>query len=888
MALSAGSSLGPFEILGPLGAGGMGEVYRARDTRLDRTVAIKVLPADLCGSPEARQRFEREARLISQLSHPHICALFDVGRQDEVDFLVMEYLEGTLLSDRLAKGALPLEQTLRYGVEMADALHKAHGHGIIHRDLKPANVMLTRSGIKLLDFGLAKTEPLIDSKGSLTSLPTRANLTQEGTILGTIQYMAPEQLEGREADARTDLFALGAVLYEMATGMKAFSGGSQASLISAIMKEEPPPIARVQPMAPPALEHTVKTCLAKDPEERWQSASDLKTQLKWIAEEGGRPGLAAAIPAPRKWRECLAWGLAAVALALAAAGFLAGRRQAPQPPRPARFSILLPGKSALRAVAIAPDGKKLVAVARDASGRNLLWIRSLESLALRPLEGTENPSFPFWSPDGRFLGFFADGKLKKIAVSGGPPQTLCDAPINRGGSWGQDGTILFAPVPDGPIFRVSSAGGAPAEATRFNAARGETSHRFPYFLPDGRHYLYLVANFAASGEQERMGIYAGSLDSKEETFLLRANSSSAYAPPGFLLFLRDRTLLAQAFDAEQLRITGEPLPLAEQVQYFPQVYAGLFSVSAEGTLVYQDRAASSIAQLVWFDRAGRQLAALGAPGDQANPRLSPDGRKVLVDITDPQTGNMDIWSYDTSGGIPTRLTTHPAIDGGAIWSPDGDRILFMSIRQGHADLYRKSSRGGGDEETVLKSGRTKYPNDWSPDGRFILFRTSDSKSNLELWTMPVGVDRVPVPFIKTGFAVSNGQFSPDGRFVSYSSNESGTREIYVAPFPGPGGNWKISSEGGSEPKWRRDGKELFYIGRDGRLMSVAIKEGPLFDADVAKPLFPIRRREPVSSTDSFSYDVSPDGQRFLVNADVGETASPPLTVVLDWTSELER
>jgi Tol biopolymer transport system component len=553
-----------------------------------------------------------------------------------------------------------------------------------------------------------------------------------------------------------------------------------------------------------------------------------------------------------------------------------------------RFSIVLPEKSALRAAALSPDGARLVLVARDPSGKNLLWIRPLDSLAMQPLPNTENPSFPFWSPDSRFIGFFADGKLKKIDASGGPPQTLCDAPINRGGTWNREGVILFCPVGDGPLYRVSASGGLPTPVTRFDPSRGEASHRWPFFLPDGRHFLYHVASFGSGGQQEKMGIYVGSLDSKEERFLLRANSSVAYAPPGYLLFLRERNLLAQPFDVKSLRITGDPLLVAEEIQYFLQTHSSLFSVSENGVLLYQGRSAAGLSQLFWFDRSGKEMGSLGAPANQANPRISPDGKRVALDIIDPQTANSDIWIYKSSGGIPTRFTSDPAFDAEPIWSPDGSRIVFMSLRPGHADLYQKSSSGSGSEEAILQSERIKDPTDWSLDGRFILYQAIDPETNRELWVLPVAGDRKPIPFIKTTFGVTHGQFSPDGRWVAYSSNESGKWEIFVASFPGPGGQWQVSSAGGSEPRWRRDGKELFYLAPDGKLMVVEVKRGPTFEAGAAKPLFQTRRREPVSFTDLFRYDVSADGQRFLVNTDVGEVTSSPLTVILNWTAGLKK
>lgn len=885
MTLSTGTRLGPYEILTPIGAGGMGEVYRARDTRLERTVAIKVLPSHLSSSPSVRQRFEREAKTVSQLSHPHICALYDVGHQDGIDFLVMEYLEGETLSERLAKGAFPLERALRSAIEIADALDKAHRRGIVHRDLKPSNVMLTKSGVKLLDFGLAKAMTF-PSQPVDSSLPTAGdeNLTQEGTILGTFQYMAPEKLEGKDADGRSDIFAFGATLYEMVTGKKAFSGSSPASLISAIMTADPPHLSTLLPTAPASLDRVIRKCLSKDPEDRWQSAADLSSELRWIAD-GAHTGGASPPTAVRKNRERLAWGVSAVALLLAAAALLRyGNREASFA-GPMRSSIVLPELSELRAAVVSPDGTKLALVAKDSSGRNLLWVRPLDSFEAKPLPGTENPAFPFWSPDSRFIGFFAAGKLKKIDASGGPPQSLCDSPVARGGSWNRDGVVLFASLPDGPLFRVSSNGGSPEQVTRFDPSRGETSHRWPFFLPDGQHFLFLVASFASSGEQEKMGIYVGSLASEEVQFLLRANSSVAFAPPDRLFFSREGSLLSQRFDARALRLTGDPLPVSDQVQFYSQISSALFSVSSNGVLVYQPRTPPSVAQLLWFDRNGKEIGSLGAPADQANPRISPDGKRVALDITDPQTGNIDVWIYESSGGIATRFTSNPAIDGEPIWSPDGGGIAFFSLRAGHPDLYQKSSSGVGSEEALLQTENAKFLTDWSPDGRFLLYRAIAALTHTELWLLPMAGDRKPIPFVTANFGVSQGQFSPNGRWVAYASNESGRWEIEVASFPGPGGAWKVSSGGGSEPRWRRDGKELFYLAPDGKLMAVAVKSDPTFEADVAKPLFQIRRRQQTYAADLFSYDVSPDGERFLVNTDVAEATSTTLNVVLNWGAE---
>jgi Tol biopolymer transport system component len=883
MALASGTRLGPYEIKSPLGAGGMGEVYRAKDTRLQREVAVKVLPANLSGSAQVRERFEREAQTISRLSHPHICTLYDVGSHGGTEYLVMELLEGETLEARLARGALPLDQLLRIGIEIADALDRAHREGIAHRDLKPANVMLTKSGVKLLDFGLAKMIQSPAAQGQLTSLPTTmGNLTQEGTILGTFQYMAPEQLEGKEADARTDLFAFGTVLYEMATGKKAFEAASQASLITAIMASQPPPISALQPLAPALLDRVVCQCLAKNPEDRWQSARDLGNELKWIATERPTAGPAALAGRQVSTPARLGWVLAALGLVAAgAAGFVAWRAMGgpTTPSRSVHSSLVLPASSALRAVALSPDGTSLAYVARDPAGKNLLWVRPLSSFTARTLAGTENPSFPFWSPDGRWIAYFADGKLRKVGVDGGPPQTLCDAPIGRGGTWSRQGVILFAPMVDAPLYQVSASGGTPAPVTKLNPQRGESSHRWPVFLEDGKRFLYLVASFG--GIQEKMGIYARSLDSKEEQFLASATSSFSHAA-GYLLFLRERNLMAQPFDADRLQVTGEPVPLAEDIQIFPQTYSAMFSASEDGTLIYENRSAAGVSQLTWLDRGGKDVGKLGIEANLGNPRISPDGRKVAVDIIDPQTGNMDLWTYETSGALATRLTTHPALDARPVWSPDGRRIAFFSLRLSHPDLYEKNSSGTGEDELLFKSDTTKYVTDWSNDGRFLLYQMLNPKGNMELWFLPMQGDRKPQPFIRNSFGVGHGVFSPDGRWVAYDSNESGKWEVYVAPFPGPGGNWKVSSTGGTEPRWPRNGKELFYLAPDSTLMSIGVKEGEMFNAEAAKPLFKVRPRQHISSGDLFSYDVTADGQRFLVNTDVGEVGGTSLHFIQSW------
>src|SRR6266536_3147581 len=667
MTISSGSRLGPYEVLTPLGAGGMGEVYKARDTRLERTVAVKVLPKHLSESSEVRQRFEREAKTISQLSHPHICALYDVGNQDGVEYLVMELLDGETLADRISRGPLPLEQVLRYGIEIADALDKAHRQGIVHRDLKPGNVMLTKSGAKLLDFGLAKFQPAArDATSSVSRLATEAQasqpLTERGTVLGTFQYMAPEQLEGREADARSDIFAFGALLYEMATGKKAFAGKSQASLIASILSAEPPPISTIAAMTPPALDRVVKTCLAKDPDDRWQTAHDVMLQLKWIAEGGSQAGVPAPLVARRRSRERIAWAVAAIlALATVALAFALFARPRPLL-RAVRSSILPPEKTTYHFIsdaggppAVSPDGLQIAFTARDSTGKASLWVRSLDSPAARALAGTDGAMYPFWSPDSRNIGFFADAKLKKIEAAGGPTLALCDAADGRGGTWNKDGVILFEPHFSEPLFRVAATGGKPAPMTKFDESRRETTHRFPAFLPDGKHFLYEAGSHNVGTESELHAIYLGSLGGEASKLLVNARSKALYAA-GHLLFVRQKTLMAQPFDAKSGKLSGDPFPIVGNVQDDPGFFTAVFSVSDNGVLAYQETGGSiDQFQLTWFDRGGKKLESLGPKGPLWSPRISHDGRRVLFAIGDPG----DLWLEDMARHVSTRLTFDP-------------------------------------------------------------------------------------------------------------------------------------------------------------------------------------------------------------------------------------
>jgi serine/threonine protein kinase len=893
MAILPGRRLGPYEILSAIGAGGMGEVYKARDTRLDRIVAIKVLPAHLADRADLRERFDREAKTIASLNHPHICTLYDTGHQDDIDFLVMEYLEGETLSQRLAKGALPMQQVMQYAIEISDALDKAHRKGITHRDLKPGNIMLTKSGAKLLDFGLAKLKQNVAPATPESQFPTmKSAITGEGTILGTLQYMAPEQVEAKEVDARTDIFSFGAVVYEMATGKRAFEGKTQASLIAKILEIDPQPISLLKPMTPPALDRVVKKCLTKEPEKRWQAAGDICDELKWISEGGMQAGVAAAPITSRGSRERLVWsvtvGVLVAGLALGAFEFV---QRTPQPAQTTRFFVSPPEMQSLARtgtvttgstapLSVSPDGRRIAFVAGSPDGKYLLWVRSLDTLTAQSLAGTEGASSPFWSPDGTALGFFASGKLKKIDVSGGPAITLSDAPDNRGGTWSREGVIVFNPGNRTALQRVPVSGGVPASATVL--AQGEVGHYRPSFLPDGKHFLYR----GATGSEASGPIYLGSLDSPERKLLLTADASNAVYTEGYLLFLRETTLMAQPFDLRRLVLTDSAFPIAENIQTqgnFPP--SGVFSASENGVLAYQGGGTAANSQLIWFDRTGKQIGVLGVPAlAYSGIEVSPDERQVSVSIPDESGQGRDIWLYDLSRGLRTRFTFDRTQSSGSIWSPDGSRVVFNSERKGHMDLYQKSSSGAGAEEVLLEDNFDKYPEGWSPDGRFILYASLGGPTGFDLFALPLFGDRKPIPFLQTQFNEISGRFSPDGRWVAYSSNESGRYEVYVTPFPGPGGKWQISTAGGVWPRWRRDGNEIFYLAPGRALMAASVNgKGSSFDVGAVKLLFQTRA---VGQVDR--YAVSADGQRFLINTAPEQEASVPITVVLNWTTGLKK
>jgi Tol biopolymer transport system component len=867
----------------------MGEVYRARDTRLDRIVAIKVLPDHLAANVELRQRFEREARAVSSLNHPHICTIHDIGHQDGIDYLVMELIEGESLAERLVKGPLPAEQVLRYSVQIADALDKAHRAGIVHRDLKPANIMLTKSGTKLLDFGLASVMAgTVEDEAETQNL-----LTTPGTIMGTIPYMSPEQVRGEVLDGRSDIFSFGVVLYEILTGKKAFTGKSQASLIGAILHTEPVAISTIQPMAPPALDRVVKRCLAKDPDDRWQSARDLTMELTWISEAGSQAGVPAPVVAHRKNRERLAWiaaGVLFVAAVMIAIPYLF--HQAPVPPSLQKFTVAPPEKLIVdESLAVSPDGKRLAFTGTDESGKTLIWIRALDILSPQPLPGTEGARLPFWSPDSRYLGFFADSKLKKIEVSGGASQTLADASIEpRGATWSSDGTILFSPGTLSPIFRVSTTSGSASAVTEIDTSRSEVSHRWPCFLPDGRHFIY----FARGRKKENQALFVGSVDSKDRKLLLNVESSVAYAPPdspsgqGHLLFMRDSTLMAQSFDAEKRELSGEPYAIAEDVMHYGEIgpsALGIFSVSMNGVLCYQT-GNRAVSQLTWLDRSGKQLGQAGPPGLYNEPALSADGQRVALNSDTRELG--DIWILELARGTFTRFTFDPNTDERPVWSPDGSRVVFASNRSGIDSLYQKLASGAGGDELLLSKDHGVRADDWSKDGRFLLYEETRAGAFSDLWILPMTGDRKPFPFLETEFEETHAQFSPDGHWIVYVSNESQRSEVYVQSFPSSGGKWQISVGGGDQPQWRRDGKEIFYLAPNRKLMAVSVTTGTSFQQGAPVPLVQTRVARSNATGVRNNYVAAADGQRFLVNNLSVDSASQPITVAINWTAQLKK
>jgi Tol biopolymer transport system component len=893
--LKAGMRVGSYEVLSELGAGSMGEVYRARDTRLGRDVAIKVLPALFLSDPERRARFDREARLLASLNHPHIAAIYGVERAGAALALVLELVEGPTLTDRIAHGPLQLEQALPLAQQIAEALEAAHEKGIVHRDLKPANIKITPAGVvKVLDFGIAKVSAADGSRPDLSQLPSiTATMPREGVILGTAAYMSPEQARGHPVDRRTDIWAFGCVLYEMLTGRRAFPGETLSDTIAAVLEREPD-LRALPERTPVTVRRLLHHCLEKDPRRRLHDIADARIELELPSPVEG---------VPSKARERFAWSLAAVSTMVLVVTLVVGTvlyfRRPATDTGTYRSSILpAPGVTLTTRFApnarfaLSPDGRRLVFTGVDAGGVSRLWVQTLDGGSARPLSGTDDAMAPFWSPDSRFIGFSDAEKIKRIDAAGGPPLTLTDNPLSSSGAaWSRDGVVLFATFAAGsPIRRISASGGAPSPATTLDVGNGETRHAFPFFLPDGRHFLYLAVGSKTGGPNSPSGIYVTALDSKERKLLVPGGSNAIYAQ-GHLFFLREQTLLAQPFDVERLELTADPVPIAEHVTIGGQTgMAGGFTASETGLLAYQTGPAevggqgNVSTQPVWFDRSGKRIGVLGDPAGYGDLELAPDGRRAAVSVFDPARRARHIWLFDIARALRTRFTFGSGDELASIWSPDGNRVVFNARRKGPLDLYQRASNGVGPEEELLADGLDKVPLDWSPDGRFVLFAVLAPKTGSDLWLLPLFGDRKPFPFLQTQFSEGPARFSPNGRWIAYGSSESGRFEVFVVPFPGPGGKWQISVAGGILPRWRRDGKELYYLAPDNKLMAAAVNgEGSAFEVGAVRSLFDTRPGGPPR----FVYDVSPDGQRFLVNTLVEEAAAP-ITLVVNWPALLKK
>jgi serine/threonine-protein kinase len=915
MGLPPGTRLGPYEVVSAIGAGGMGEVYKGRDTRLDRLVAIKVLTEQLAADPQFRERFEREARTISRLDHPHICTLHDVGRENGIDFLVMQYLEGETLAERLIKGPLPVDQAIRHGIEIAEALHKAHRAGIVHRDLKPGNIMLTRAGAKLLDFGLAKAGAPAAAGAGASMLPTTPpGLTDQGTILGTFQYMAPEQLEGGEADARTDIFAFGAMLYEMVTGKRAFEGKSQASLIAAILDREPPAISAVQPLAPSSLDHVVATCLAKEPDARWQSAADLARELTWIAQSGKSSGGEALPAAPARAGSRVTWIvaglLAGLFLGAAAVVFLARTWTVMDTRAPGEVARVLIGVSPAEqlktgadvagdlghlsrtAIAFSPDGRTLVFTAARGDQQQL-YARSLGRLEAVPLTGTDGAVNPFFSPDGAWVGFWANGAIRKVPLAGGAPTTVCESPAVFGATWGSDDVIVFAPVRGG-LSKVSAAGGSPTALTTLDEKAGEVSHRLPQLLPDGQVVMFTITRTLFPTWDDTQ-VVVQSLITGERKVVVEGGADARYVSTGHVIYVRRATLMAVPFSLETLSVTGGAVALVDNVMQAANMGnalrdtgAGQVAIADTGALAYVPGGVFSFPDrsLVWVSRSGRVEALPVPPRAYIYPRLSPDGTRVLFSTQ----GDRNIWIYDISRGTTTKLTTDGRSLAG-LWTPDGTRVTYGASISGTENLFWRPADAVSEAERLATSTNQQRAGAWSADGQTLAY--VESSGSNDVLALSRAANGKPSPVVQTRFDEYYPEFSPDGRWLAYASNESGRDEVYVQAYPGPGPKVLVSTDGGTAPAWRRDGRELFYVASSQvaagavamRMMAVPIAATDSLRAGRPQSLF---EGGFAVTAQTRGYDLTPDGQRFLMVQPMDRPPIVPNQIVMvqNWFAEL--
>ncbi len=894
MTLASGQTIGQFRITSKLGAGGMGEVWLAEDTTLARDVALKLLPEDVASDPERRARFEREAKVLASLNHPNIATLFGLESVADADpesggttFLVMELVQGEDLSERIARGPVPADEAIAIALQIAEALEAAHAQGIVHRDLKPANIKLRSDGtVKVLDFGLAKAWDAEGGDNSLSMSPTlTAHATAAGVILGTAAYMAPEQAAGIAADQRADIWAFGVVLWEMLTGAKLFEGETVSHVLASVLKDEPE-LDALPGDLPPRIRGLIEHCLRKKPRRRLQAIGDARVLLEDYLAAPEEFAAAPAAAIPTRSRSIWWWALPLGLAVLAAVIFAATRsvRQAHQEPRVIRFDLAPPEGTSFHLdaaspgpIVISPDGKNVVFSARDSSGTVHLYKRAFDAAEATVMSGADGAQYPFWSSDSKSIGFFADGKLKKIDADGGPPLTLCDAPNGKGGSWNASGDIIFSPGPTDPILRVSQAGGEPEPVTELNLERGDNSHRHPRFLPDGRHFLFLARNDGSAGQSGHPVVVA-SLDGGPETVLIRSTAAAEFAA-GRLLFMRDRTLMGRPFDTDSLEFTGDAVPVGQDVLVIPGAMVAIFSASSRGVLAYQPSAGGLGVVLTWFDRDGDVIGTVGESSEFKEVWVSPDGTMAAVSVEDVSAGSADIWILEIDRNVISRLTSDPGDEQQIVWSPDSRRVAFSRRGGGSANIYAKDIGGAGPAQLLLESEDNTFPTSWSPDGRLLGFDAESPDTGWDQWILPLD-EGEPYPFLQSQFNEVNGVFSPDGRWMAFASDDSGRQEIYVTPFPGPGRRWRVSTEGGQYANWSSTGRELFFMSFSNQIMAVGLETGDNA-ITIAEPRTLINANV---SPSSYPYSPAPEGEKILLIAQ--PIAPQSLRVVFDWTAEL--
>ncbi len=895
MVLSSATRLGPYEIIAPLGAGGMGEVYRASDKRLNRTVAIKVLPESLASNGDRLHRFEQEARVLSALNHPNLLAIYDVGAENGTHYLVSEFLEGQTLRERMNAGPFSQRKLSEYALQIANGLAAAHEKGIVHRDLKPENIFITHDDrVKILDFGLAKQSQSIAGLTGETETLTSPAQTTVGTVMGTVGYMSPEQVRGQAVDARSDIFSLGAILYEMATGKRAFKGDSGVETMNAILKEDPPEIDPAQIKTSPTLERIIRHCLEKNPVNRFQSARDLAFALSALSGTDSTSAIPSSAqptqPAKRPW---LVWIIAGLAVVVLIAALIDSLQRTPQAQR---MEFALPLEQDTSQLAISPDGRMLAFVSPDpATGASVISVMPVGASDATALVGTEGASYPFWSPDDAYVAFFADGKLKKVAASGGVPQALAPATAGRGGTWGKQG-IIFAPESSGWLWKINPDGGGLAPLTKqiYDVSKKEASHRWPVLLPDDDHFLFLAGTFSTLAQSV---IYLSSLSHpKEKDFVVAAASPVGYTG-GYLFYVDEKKSLRAVRMDSNGRVSGDAQVIADQVGYQPSTYWAAFSVAQNGTVVYNPTVGAGLSVLTWYDRAGKELGKVGDAGVLGNPNLSPDGARVAMDVADAKSSTVNLWVQDFKDGTSSPFTFDPAEDDDPVWSRDGNWIAFRSTMNADIRIYLKQLRGMSPSRiafdlnlatTGIEQEADMVPNSWSPDDKEILCTLQPVSGGSQLVLIPASGGKM-TPFLTSGSTESDGQISPDGKWVAYSSNESGDWEIYVTSFPGASGKWQVSRGGGTEPRWRADGKQIFYIGPKAMITAVPVNTaGGAFSSGNPEPLFQTQLRAPVSSSDLFTYDVSKDGQRFLIDRYTRPPNVTPVRIILNSTSGVPK